>query len=142
MRKHRTATLFILLAVGLSLAAVQSAAQSTGKVTLRSLTVDWYESSNVGVKLQYRDFENQAHILYLPKAFEKKYFRFVEAPKNYANMSGLPMLLVHMKEKDIMYVDIYTEFMRKKARMSNFTQEDLDNFKAAEQKGKVEIAFE
>jgi hypothetical protein len=142
MRKHRTATVFILLALGLSLAAVPSAAQSTGKVTLRSLTVDWYESSNVGVKLQYRDFENQVHILYLPRAFEKKYFRFVEAPKNYANMSGLPMLLVHMKDKDIMYVDIYTEYMRKKARTANFTQEDLDNFKAAEQKGKVELAFE
>jgi hypothetical protein len=32
--------------------------------------------------------------------------------------------------------------MRKKARTANFTQEDLDNFKAAEQKGKVELAFE
>jgi hypothetical protein len=142
MRKHRTATLIVLLALGLSLAAMPSAAQSTGKATLRSLTVDWYESSNAGVKLQYRDFENQAHILYLPKAFEKKYFRFVEAPKNYSNMSGLPMLLVHMKDKDIVYVDIYTEYLRKKARMANFTQEDLDNFKAAEQLGKVELAFE
>ena len=142
MRTHRISTLFILLAIGLSLAAVPAAAQSTGKITLRSLAVDWYEGSSVGVKLQYRDFENQVHILYLPKSFEKKYFRFVEAPKNYANMSGLPMLLVHMKDKDIMYVDIYTEYMRRKARIANFTQEDMDNFKAAEQKGKVELAFE
>jgi hypothetical protein len=142
MRTHRTAALFILLALGLSLAAVPAAAQSTGKITLRSLTVDWYESSSVGVKLQYRDFENQVHILYLPKAFERKYFRFVEAPKNYANMSGLPMLLVHMKDQDIMYIDIYTEYMRRKARIADFTQEDMDNFKAAEQKGRVELAFD
>jgi hypothetical protein len=132
----------VLIAVCVTLAAMPAAAQATGKTTLRTLAVDWYESSGAGVKLQYRDFENHPHILYLPGAFQKKYFRFVEAPKNYANMSGLPMLLVHMKDADIQYVDIYTEYMRRKARIANFTQEDLDNFKAAEQKGKIEIVFE
>ena len=142
MRTYVTAALFILLVLGLTFAVVPAAGQTTGKATLRSLSVDWYQSSGAGVKLQYRSFENKAYILYLPRAFEKKYFRFVEAPKNYANMSGLPLLLVHMKDQDILYVDIYTEYMRKKARFAEFTQEDMDNFKAAEQKGKIELDFE
>ena len=118
------------------------AQEKTDKVTLRTLMVDWYASSSAGVKLQYRDFENEPHLLYLPAKFERKYFRFVEAPKNYGSMSGLPILLIHMKGQEILFVDLYTEYMRKKARMGNFTQDDLDKFKEAEQKGKVEIVFE
>ena len=115
--------------------------ENAEKITLRTMSVDWYSYSGEGVKLQYRTFNNEPHILYLPRSFERKYYRFVDTPKNYAGVNSLPMLLVHMKGKEIIFVDIYTRHQRAKGLIANFTQKDLENFKVQEQKGKIELKF-
>jgi hypothetical protein len=123
-----------------SCAAVFSFAQEeTGKVTLRILPVDWYEISGDGVKVMYRTFNNEPVTLYLPSSFERKFFRFVDTPKEYGGTNSLPFMLVHMRGQEVIYIDIYTRFMRTDARIANYGKEDLENFKAQEKKGNIEV---
>ena len=110
-------------------------------LTLRTLAVDWYSYSGEGVKIQYRTFENEPVLLYLPGSFEKKYYRFVDTPKDYAGVNSLPMLLVHMKGSEIIFIDIYTRHQRSKGQIANFNQKDLDNFREQEQKGQLVLKF-
>jgi len=117
------------------------AQEDTERVTLRTLSVDWYEYSGAGVKLQYRTFNDEPVILYLPASFERELFRFVDTPKEYGGVQSLPILLVHMKGQEVIFIDIYTRFMRTKGRISDFKQQDMDNFAAQEQKGKIELKF-
>jgi hypothetical protein len=111
------------------------------KVTLRSLSVDWYSYSGDGVKLQYRTFKNNPVVVYFPKSFEKKYYRFVDTPPDYAGVKSLPMLLIHLKGDDVIFVDIYTRHMRSKALITDFTQEDLESFRVQEKVGKISLKF-
>ncbi len=111
------------------------------KVTLRSLAIDWYTYSGDGVKLQYRTFKNDPVVVYLPKSFEKKYYRFVDTPPDYAGVKSLPMLLVHLKGSDVIFVDIYTLYMRSSALVADFTQEDLNRFRVQENEGKIDLKF-
>ncbi len=109
--------------------------------TLRTLSVDWYQSAGAGVKLQYRTFKGERAILYLPMSFDKKLFRFVESPKNAGVLQGLPVLLVHMNDSEIIFIDVYTRYMQTDSLQSEFNQEDYNNFAAAEEKGTVELIF-
>jgi hypothetical protein len=111
------------------------------KLTLRTLTVDWYQYAGQGVKIQYRSFDNRPMILYLPLSFERKLYRFVEAPKSSGDYSALPVLLVHMRGSNVVFVDIYTTYMMQKGQIAEFDQNDLENFKAAEEKGEIELIF-
>jgi hypothetical protein len=111
------------------------------KVTLRSLSVDWYSYSGDGVKLQYRTFKNNPVVVYFPKSFEKKYYRFVDTPPDYAGVKSLPMLLIHLKGDEVIFVDIYTRHMRSKALITDFTQEDLESFRVQEKVGKISLKF-
>jgi hypothetical protein len=112
------------------------------ELTLRMLSVDWYSYSGEGVKLQYRTFENEPMLLYLPVSFEKKYYRFVDTPKDYAGGNSLPMLLVHMKGSEIIFIDIYTRHQRTKGRIAKFDRQDLENLKEQEQKDQIELKFQ
>lgn len=111
------------------------------KVTLRSLSVDWYAYSGDGVKLQYRTFKNDPVVVYFPRSFEKKYYRFVDTPLDYAGVNSLPILLVHLKGDEVIFVDIYTRHMRSKGLIADFTQEDLENFRSQEKAGKISLKF-
>ena len=117
------------------------AQDNSNVLTLRTLTVDWYQYAGKGVKLQYRSFDNYPHILYLPLSFERKFYRFVEAPKGVGDFQGLPVLLVHMRGSKIDFIDIYTKYMMKDGKIAVFDQKDIDNFAAAEKKGTVELNF-
>jgi len=109
--------------------------------SIRTLPVIWYAYSTDGVKLQYRNFENNPVVLYLPKDFEKKYYRFVKAPKNSGSIQGLPVLIVHLKEGKVTFIDIYTQYMKKKALIAEFTAQDKEMFQKAKEKGTVDIQF-
>ena len=125
-----------------SCAAVSSFSQEESqKVTLRTLSVDWYEYTGDGIKLQYRTFNNDRIILYLPASFERKLFRFVDTPKEYGGAQSLPFLLAHMRGQEVIYIDIYTRFMRTDGRIANFNEEDLNNLMGQEQKGKIDLKF-
>lgn len=127
--------LMLLTFLPLTLAAEES------QVVLRTLKVDWYAESREGVKIIYRDFNNKPHALYLPKSFHKKYYRYVEAPKYAGSIQGVPLMLVHMKDGEVRFIDIYTEFQRATQKIAEFNQNDLDKFQEAEQKGVVELQF-
>ena len=139
--KRATISLFIAVLLLSCAAATSFAQEEAQKVTLRTLPVDWYEYTGDGIKLQYRTFNNDRIILYLPASFERKLFRFVDTPKEYGGVQSLPFLLAHMRGQEVIYLDIYTRFMRTDARIGNFNQEDLDNLKAQEQKGKIDLKF-
>jgi hypothetical protein len=111
------------------------------KVTLRSLSIDWYACSSDGVKLQYRTFKNDPVVVHFPRSFEKKYYRFVDTPRDYAGVKSLPMLLVHLKGDEVIFVDIYTRYMRSKELIMDFTQEDLARFSDQEKEGKINLTF-
>ncbi len=136
--------LAILLVLALTLAALlpqtMLAQDEERNITYRTLYVDWYSSSRIGVKVKYRGYDNEAHLLYLPRSFEKKYYRFVRAPQGVAD-HGLPILIVRMEDKEIIFVDIYTKYLRGAGRIAEFNDEDMANFKAAEDSGKVAITF-
>ena len=109
-------------------------------VTIRTLPIDYYASSSDGVKIIYRGFDNEQRYLYLPKSFEGTKYRFVMAPKGVA-ASGLPALIVRMRGKEVIFIDIYTKYLRSSASIANFDEEDLSRFRAAEEKGKIEMVF-
>jgi hypothetical protein len=132
----------VLAALLMSAAAALCPAQEQpATVTLRTLPVDWYEVAGEGVKAVYRTFNNDPVPLYLPSSFERKLFRFIETPREYGGTSSLPFLLVHMRGPDVIFVDIYTKFMRTDARIADFDENDVENFKSQEQKGKIELRF-
>jgi len=110
-------------------------------LTLRTLTVDWYQYAGKGVKIQYRSYNNTPYFLYLPISFERKLYRFVEAPKGAGDFQGLPVLLVHMRGSKIEFIDIYTRYMMSGGKIAVFDQKDIDNFAAAEEKGTIELNF-
>ena len=132
--------LILLLLFSFSASYIHSQ-ENEEKVTLRTLFVDWYATSKEGVKLQYRTFANNPEILYLPRSFERKLYRFIETPKNYGGAKSLPFLLIHMKGKEIIYIDIYTRYMRTKCIIADVTQKDIENFESQEQKEKIELKF-
>jgi hypothetical protein len=110
------------------------------KATIRTLPIEYYASSRVGVKILYRSFDNVQRYLYLPKSFEGSQYRFVMAPKG-VGMGGLPALIVRMRDTEIVFIDIYTKYLRSSASIADFNEEDLRRFEAAEQKGKIEMEF-
>lgn len=122
-------------------AAAQEDTNQEGEITLRILKINWYAEGAAGVKIVYLDFNNNARLLYLPKSFHKKYYRYVEAPKYAGSMQGVPLMLVHMQDGGVRFVDIYTEFQRTSQQIADFNQEDLDRFKEAEERGAVELKF-
>ena len=127
---------FFLLSVPLIFAQ-----DNSESLTLRTLAVDWYQHAGYGVKLQYRSFTGEPVILYLPMSFKEKLFRFVASPKDVGDLQGLPVLLVHLNGSQIIFVDVYTRYMQQDGRASEFNQEDLENFAAAEEKGTIELIF-
>ena len=127
---------YIFLSVSITFAQEKST-----DVTLRILTVDWYQYAGPGVKIQYRTYDNRPMTLYLPLSFESKLYRFVEAPKNAGDNQALPALLVHMKGSDVVFIDIYTRYMMEKGQIADFNQKDIENFAAAEKKGYIELIF-
>ena len=110
------------------------------QATIRTLPIEYYASSRVGVKILYRSFDNVQRYLYLPKSFEGSQYRFVTAPKG-VGMGGLPALIVRMRDSEIVFIDIYTKYLRSSASIAEFNDEDLKRFEAAEQKGKIEMEF-
>jgi hypothetical protein len=129
-----------LLLGALIIPAAAFAQDETDETTIRTLPIEYYAADRNGVKVLYRSFDNVQHYLYLPKSFEGKYYRFVMAPKG-VGTSGLPILIFRMKGSEVIFVDIYTKYLRANASIADFTEEDLEQFKAAEDRGKVELEF-
>ncbi|MGQ9615305.1 MAG: hypothetical protein ACUVWJ_02775 [Spirochaetota bacterium] len=139
--KSKQVIILITLIVCLCVPIIMILAQEEEPVTLRTLTVDWYEASRVGVKLQYRGYDNTPNILYLPRSFEKKYYRFVRAPRETAQQ-GLPILIIRMRGKEVLFIDIYTQFEDgKAARIAKFNEKDMEKFREVESSGRIEMKF-
>jgi hypothetical protein len=130
----------LLLLVGLVIPATSFAQDEPDQITIRTLSIDYYAADFNGVKVMYRGFDNIQRYLYLPKSFEGTYYRFVMAPKG-VGTEGLPALIFRMRGTDVLFVDIYTKYLRANASIANFTDEDLEQFRAVEEKGKVELEF-
>ena len=130
----------LLLLAAFVVPATSFAQDDSDKVTIRTLSIEYYAADSNGVKVMYRSFDNVQRYLYLPKSFEGKYYRFVMAPKG-VGTGGLPALIFRMKGTDVLFVDIYTRYLRAKASIADFTDEDLEQFRAVEEKGKVELEF-
>ena len=130
----------LLLLAALVVPAAVVAQDEADEITIRTLSIDYYAADINGVKVMYRGFDNVQRYLYLPKSFEGKYYRFVMAPKG-VSTSGLPALLFRMRGTDVIFVDIYTKYLRASASIADFTDEDLELFRAAEERGKVELEF-
>ena len=142
MRKNNPLILLLLLGIFMIIPFVlQAQNQNESQISVRTLHVDWYMYSVDGVKLQYRTYTDEPVILYLPSSFEDKFYRFVEAPKGSGSTQGLPILIVHLKGKEVVFVDIYTRYEKQDGLIANFTAEDLKKFKEAEAKGKIELKF-
>jgi hypothetical protein len=47
-----------------------------------------------------------------------------------------------MKGQEIVFVDIYTQYMRTDGRIADFTKRDYENFKRTEQTGGIELEFQ
>jgi hypothetical protein len=122
-------------------AAAQEGTGQQEEITLRILKVNWYAEGGAGVKIVYLDFNNDPHLLYLPQSFHKKHYRFVEAPKYSGDVQGVPLLLVHMQDGQVVFVDIYTDYQRASQQAVDFSGEDLERFTEAEERGTVEIQF-
>jgi len=139
MKKLFIGILFLLLA-GMVVPAMSFAQDDSEQATIRTLSIDYYAADINGVKVMYRGFDNVQRYLYLPKSFEGRYYRFVMAPKG-VGTGGLPVLIFRMKGTDVLFVDIYTKYLRANASIADFTADDLEQFRAAEKKGKVELEF-
>jgi hypothetical protein len=133
-------TLALMLLFALSIPIIAFSQDEAATATIRTLQIEYYASSSVGVKIMYRGFDNVQKFLYLPKSFENKYYRFVMAPKG-VSTHGLPVLLVRMRNQEVIFVDIYTKYLREKAVIADFDSEDLENFREAEEKGRIELDF-
>jgi hypothetical protein len=110
------------------------------QATIRTLPIDYYAANKDGVKILYRSFDNVQRYLYLPKSFEGSKYRFVMAPKG-VGTGGLPALIIRMRDKEVIFVDIYTRYLRTSASIADFNDEDMKRFKAAEEKGTIEMEF-
>ncbi|MFW6181073.1 MAG: hypothetical protein ACOC8N_04930 [Spirochaetota bacterium] len=139
----KTAGMFCvaLLLACIPLAAAAQEGAEEGQITLRILKVTWYAEGAAGVKIVYQDFSNEPHLLYLPRSFHQEHYRYVEAPKYSGDVQGVPLLLVHMQDGGVRFVDIYTEYQRSSQQVADFTREDLERFKEAEERGTVELTF-
>jgi len=120
---------------------VFSQVQNNNQISIRTFHVDWYMYSVEGVKLQYRTFNHMPVVLYLPASFQNKFYRFVEAPKGSGSTQGLPIIIVHLKGKDVTFIDIYTLYQKEDGLIASFTKKDLEKFKEIEKKGKIEFIF-
>jgi hypothetical protein len=139
MKKLFICITFMLLAC-LVIPASTFAQDESDKITIRTLSIDFYAADINGVKVMYRGFDNVQRYLYLPKSFEGRYYRFVMAPKG-VGTGGLPALIFRMKGTEVLFVDIYTKYLRANASIANFDDEDIEQFRAVEKKGKVELEF-
>ncbi len=134
--------LFITICLFAFTASFLFSQEDTEIVTLRTLPVDWYTYSGAGVKLQYRNFDDIPKIVYIPISFENKLFRYITCPKDFGDLHGIPLLIVHIKGQEILFVDLYTRYMKKDGLITDFSREDLENFKIAEEKGSIELIFQ
>jgi len=142
MKKNILHILLLTSIFSVAIPVVINAQNQEGQeISIRTLPVEWYMYSGEGVKLQYRTFDNRHIILYLPSSMENKFYRFVESPKGSGSTQGLPVLIVHLKGKDVTFIDIYTRYQKEKGMIANFTSEDLKKFKEVEKEGKVKIQF-
>jgi hypothetical protein len=139
MKKLFIGITLLLLAV-LVIPATSFSQDESDQITIRTLSIDYYAADNNGVKVMYRGFDNVQRYLYLPKSFEDRYYRFVMAPKG-VGTGGLPALIFRLRGTDVLFVDIYTKYLRASASIADFTDEDLEQFRAVEEKGKVELEF-
>jgi hypothetical protein len=139
MKKLLIGILLLLLAT-LCIPTIPVAQDEPDKVTIRTLSIDYYAADINGVKVMYRGFDNVQRYLYLPKSFEGTYYRFVMAPKG-VGTGGLPALIFRMRGTEVLFVDIYTKYLRANASIADFTEEDLEQFRAAEERGKVVLEF-
>lgn len=130
----------LLLLAALVFPATSLAQDESDKVTIRTLSIDYYAADINGVKVMYRGYDNVQRYLYLPRNFEGRYYRFVMAPKG-VSTSGLPALILRLKGTDVLFIDIYTKYLRANASIADFTDEDLEQFRAVEKKDKVELEF-
>ena len=130
----------LLLLAALLIPATSFSQDESDQVTIRTLSIEYYAADINGVKVMYRGFDNVQRYLYLPKSFEGRYYRFVMAPKG-VGTGGLPALICRMRGTDVLFVDIYTKYLRASASIADFTDEDLEQFIAVEDKGKVELEF-
>ena len=139
MKKLYIAIVFVLLA-GFIIPLTCIAQDDPDKITIRTLSIDYYAADINGVKVMYRGFDNEQRYLYLPKSFEGTYYRFVMAPKG-VGTGGLPALIFRMRGTEVLFVDIYTKYLRANASIADFNEEDLEQFRAAEERGKVVLEF-
>jgi hypothetical protein len=137
--KRSFTVLLVLLAVA-ALVPVAATSQDEGTITIRTLPVEYYAANSKGVKIMYRGYDNEQRYIYLPKSFEGTRFRFVMAPKG-VSTSGLPALIVRMRDSEVVYIDIYTRYLRSSASIADFDEEDYEQFREAEEMGKIELAF-
>ena len=139
MKKLFIITVLLLMTV-LVIPATALSQEDTEQITIRTLPIEYYAADSNGVKILYRSFDNVLRYLYLPKSFERKYYRFVMAPKG-VGMGGLPVLILRMRDSEIIFIDVYTQYLRANASIADFDEEDLEQFRAAEERGKVVIEF-
>jgi hypothetical protein len=139
MKKLYIAILLMILA-GLVIPMAGVAQDDSENITIRTLSIDFYAADINGVKVMYRGFDNVQRYLYLPKSFEGTYYRFVMAPKG-VGTGGLPALIFRMRGSEVLFVDIYTKYLRANASIADFNKEDLEQFRAAEERGKVVLEF-
>jgi hypothetical protein len=138
--KRTSLILALILTVSLCSALSALSQDDAEDITIRTLPIEYYAASSDGVKILYRGFDNTQRFLYLPKSFEGKGYRFVMAPKGVAT-GGLPALIVRMRGNEVIYVDIYTRYLRSTASIADFDEEDLEQFEAVERKGTIELEF-
>ncbi|RKX99569.1 MAG: hypothetical protein DRP54_07070 [Spirochaetes bacterium] len=138
MLKKINLTLTIILFIIASFTLLHA---QENKPVIRILKVDWYVVSQYGVKLQYRTFDNTPIILYLPKSFENKIFRFIEPPNRVGDIHGVPALIVHMNGGKLELIDIYVQHNKKDALLVKLSDEDVEKFREIEKIGKVDIKF-
>jgi hypothetical protein len=136
----RTAALLLIILVAAALVPVAVLSQDEGSITIRTLPVEYYAANSKGVKIMYRGYDNVQRYIYLPKSFEGTRYRFVMAPKG-VSTTGLPALIVRMRDSEIVYIDIYTKYLRSSASIADFDDEDYENFRKVEDKGSIKLAF-
>lgn len=140
MKKKGVCLLLALLLLGLCAPLIYSQ-ETDQKPVIRSLRVEWYVHTRQGVKIKYINFNGTPKLLYLPRSFENKFYRFVVAPKETGFQLGLPALIIHMRGQKVIFIDIYIEHEERKRIASGMSEKDLEMLQAAEQKGEIELGF-